>query len=632
VARGADKRYHLAFSIPRIAMATPQTAYSPPRLAPQAKGAKSDRRITLREVVDGLVEDGLIGSQDGEKVMHDQRSVRSDAHPVAIVAAAKIKALIPPLRNLDIERLTEWLAGRVAVPYYHIDPLKIDLRAVTNVMSSDYAAKRNILPVEVNGRDALIATCEPFVTSWQRDLGDMLRMNIQIVIANPLDINRYVGEFYNLSRSVKRAEKSDGGASINNFEQLVELGKAGRQLDANDHHIVHLVDWLWQYAFDQRASDIHVEPRRDVATIRFRIDGVLHQVYQVPATVATAMTSRIKILSRMDVVEKRRPQDGRIKTRMPDGAEIELRLSTLPTAFGEKLVMRVFDPEVLVRDFAELGFAPDDLEKWQKLIYNPGGIVLVTGPTGSGKTTTLYSSLKMLATPEVNVCTIEDPIEMVEPAFNQMQVQTQIDLTFAEGVRALMRQDPDIIMVGEIRDLQTAEMAIQSALTGHLVLSTLHTNDAPTAVARLLDLGAPAYLLNSTLLGVMAQRLVRTLCVHCKEKVAFDDPLQIKIWHDTVAPWKGEPPRDVYKPVGCLECRHTGYMGRIGIYEILTLDQNLKRLIVERADLAAITAEAYRSGMRPLRLAGAMKVAQGVTTLEEVLKVAPPAPAEGTKV
>ncbi len=612
-------------------MSSPQPAYTPPKLAPLAAGAKSDRRLTLREVVDGLVEDGYIASVDSDKIMHDQRSVRSEAHPLAIVAAAKIKSLKPPLRMLDIERLTEWLAGRVAVPYYHIDPLKIDLRSVTNVMSSDYAAKRNILPVEVAGRDALIATAEPFVTSWQRDLGEMLRMNIKIVIANPLDITRYVGEFYNLSRSVKRAEKTDGGNGINNFEQLVELGKAGRTLDANDHHIVHLVDWLWQYAFDQRASDIHVEPRRDVATIRFRIDGVLHQVYQVPTTVAAAMTSRIKILSRMDVVEKRRPQDGRIKTRMPDGTEIELRLSTLPTAFGEKLVMRVFDPEVLVRDFSELGFAPDDLEKWMKLISNPGGIVLVTGPTGSGKTTTLYSTLKLLATPEVNVCTIEDPIEMVEPAFNQMQVQMQIDLGFAEGVRALMRQDPDIIMVGEIRDLETAEMAVQSALTGHLVLSTLHTNDAPTAVARLLDLGAPAYLLNSTLLGVMAQRLVRTLCEHCKEKEPFTDPLQIRLWHDTVAPWKGEAPREVYKPVGCLECRHTGYMGRVGIYEILILDQNMKRLIVERADLGAITAEAYRSGMRPLRLAGAMKVAQGVTTLEEVLKVAPSAPIESSK-
>jgi general secretion pathway protein E len=606
-------------------MATPAPTLVIPKLGPPQKGAKNDRRVTLREVLDGLVEDGYIGPVDAEKIMHDQRAAPSEGHPLTIVAVAKIKSQKPPLRNLDIERLTEWLAGRVQLPYYHIDPLKIDLRAVTEVMSSDYAAKRNILPVEVKGRDALVATCEPYVTSWQRDLADMLRMNIKLVIANPQDIARYVGEFYNLSRSVKRAEKTDSGSNLNNFEQLVELGKAGRTLDANDHHIVHLVDWLWQYAFDQRASDIHVEPRREVATIRFRIDGVLHQVYQVPATVAAAMTSRIKILSRMDVVEKRRPQDGRIKTRMPDGEEIELRLSTLPTAHGEKLVMRIFDPDVLVRDFSQLGFTPEDDEKWQKLIGNPGGIVLVTGPTGSGKTTTLYSTLKQLATPEVNVCSIEDPIEMVEPSFNQMQVQPQIDLGFAEGVRALMRQDPDIIMIGEIRDLETAEMAIQSALTGHLVLSTLHTNDAPTAVARLLDLGAPAYLLNSTLLGVMAQRLVRTLCPHCKEKVPFTDPVQVKVWHETVAPWKGEAPRDVYKPIGCLECRNTGYMGRVGIYEILMMDQNLKRLIVDRADLAAITAEAYRSGMRPLRLSGAMKVAQGLTTLEEVLKVAPPA-------
>ncbi|HEX9391454.1 MAG TPA: GspE/PulE family protein [Usitatibacteraceae bacterium] len=606
-------------------MATP-AAIALPKLAPLAKGTKSDRHITLREVLEALLEDGYILKEEGDKLAQEQRSTPTDDHPLNIVAKARIKSQKPPLRSLELERLTEWMAGRVGLPYFHIDPLKIDLRAVTEVMSSDYAARRNILPVGINGRDAVIATCEPFVTSWQRDLGEMLRMNIQLVVASPVDIARYVSEFYNLAKSVKRGEKSEIVAgSINNFEQLVELGSAGRTLDANDHHIVHLVDWLWQYAFDQRASDIHLEPRRDVATIRFRIDGVLHQVYQVPATVAAAMTSRIKILGRMDVVEKRRPQDGRIKTRMPDGDEIELRLSTLPTAFGEKLVMRIFDPDVLVRDFTELGFSPEDFEKWQSLISNPGGIVLVTGPTGSGKTTTLYSTLKMLATPDVNVCTIEDPIEMVEPAFNQMQVQTQIDLGFAEGVRALMRQDPDIIMVGEIRDLPTAEMAIQSALTGHLVLSTLHTNDAPTAVARLLDLGAPAYLINSTVLGVMAQRLVRTLCPHCKEKIPFDDPVRTKLWHDMVSPWKGEAPKEIYKPVGCLECRNTGYKGRVGIYEILILDQNIKKLIVENADLAAITAEAYRAGMRPLRLSGAMKVAQGVTTLEEVMKVAPPA-------
>jgi general secretion pathway protein E len=608
-------------------MAIPATKIDVPKLVPVSqRTGKSDRRLTLREILEGLVEDGLIPSSEQERIALQQRTKPTDDHPLAVVAQARLKSLKPPNRALDIEALTEWLAKRVEMPYYHIDPLKIDMRAVTDVMSSDYAAKRNILPVGVSGRNAIIATAEPYMTGWQRDLGDMLKMNFSLVVANPLDIVRYVGEFYNLSKSVKRAEKTGTGTSgLNNFEQLVELGKAGRTLDANDHHIVTIVDWLWQYAFDQRASDIHIEPRREIAIVRFRIDGVLHQVYQIPAAVAVAMTSRIKILARMDVVEKRRPQDGRIKTRMPDGEEIELRLATLPTAHGEKLVMRIFDPDVLVRNFSELGFSNEDFDKWKALIGNPGGIILVTGPTGSGKTTTLYSTLKLLATPEVNVCTIEDPIEMVEPSFNQMQVQTQIDLGFAEGVRALMRQDPDIIMVGEIRDLETAEMAIQSALTGHLVLSTLHTNDAPTAVARLLDLGVPSYLINSTVLGVMAQRLVRTLCPHCKEEVPFDDPTHIHLWHETVSPWKGEAPKTVFRPVGCLECRNTGYMGRVGIYEILLLDNGMKRLINEKTDLVSITEQAYKTGMKPLRLSGAMKVAQGITTLEEVLKVAPPA-------
>lgn len=611
-------------STPAPTQTTPRSTIAAPTLT-SVRRNKNERRVTVPETLAALVEDGLIAQEDADRVQREWRTSGTDAHPILALAKAHLKSLKPPQKVLDIERLTEWMAGRVELPYFHIDPLKIDMRSVTDVMSSDYASKRNILPVEARGRDVVVATCEPYMNAWQRELGEMLKLNIKVVLANPEDIARYVGEFYNLSRSVKRAEKFDTGVKMNDFEQLVELGAAGRTLDANDHHIVTLVDWLWQYAFDQRASDIHVEPRRDAAIVRFRIDGVLHQVYQVPATVAVAMTSRIKILSRMDVMEKRRPQDGRIKTRMPDGQEIELRLSTLPTAHGEKLVMRIFDPDVLIRDFSELGFAPDDLEKWNTLIANPGGVVLVTGPTGSGKTTTLYSTLKLLATPEVNVCTIEDPIEMIEPSLNQMQVQSQIDLGFAQGVRALMRQDPDIIMVGEIRDLETAEMAIQSALTGHLVLSTLHTNDAPAAVARLLDLGTPAYLLNSTLLGVMAQRLVRTLCVHCKEKVPFDDPIKIKIWHDTLAPWKGDAPSEIFKPVGCLECRNTGYMGRIGIYEILLMTPEVKHLIIENADLNAITKEAYKSGMKPLRLSGIAKVLQGITTLEEVLKVAPPA-------
>jgi general secretion pathway protein E len=327
------------------------------------------------------------------------------------------------------------------------------------------------------------------------------------------------------------------------------------------------------------------------------------------------------------VVEKRRPQDGRIKTRTSDGQEIELRLSTLPTAFGEKLVMRIFDPEVLVRDFAELGFNDEDKARWTQMTGKPNGIILVTGPTGSGKTTTLYSTLKQLATPEVNVCTIEDPIEMIESSFNQVQVQSNIDMTFAAGVRALMRQDPDIIMVGEIRDSETADMAVQAALTGHLVLSSLHTNDAPTAVTRLLDLGMPAYLLNATLLGVMAQRLVRTLCPHCKKPSPMTADEE-EIWQAMVAPWKAARPHQIYRPVGCLDCRMTGYMGRLGLYELMLMSPELRKLITPTTELARVREQAYREGMKPLRISGAMKVAAGYTTLEEVLQVAPPAQSE----
>jgi general secretion pathway protein E len=431
--------------------------------------------------------------------------------------------LRPLHKPLTLDALAEWLAGRVDLDYLHIDPLKINFSVVTEVMSSAYASRFRILPVELTAKEVVVATAEPFVREWEPEIARLARREVRRVIANPQDIERCQVEFYNLAKSVKGASRGATGSSgLSNFEQLVELGSANKALDANDAHVVKVVDWLWQYAFEQRASDIHVEPRREVGLVRFRIDGVLHQVYQVPAPVLAAMTSRIKILGRMDVVEKRRPQDGRIKTRMANGDEVELRLSTLPTAFGEKLVMRIFDPEVLVRDFRELGFSDDDHRRWKEMTARPNGIVLVTGPTGSGKTTTLYSTLKSLATPEVNVCTIEDPIEMVEPSFNQMQVQTAIDLGFAEGVRALMRQDPDIIMVGEVRDLETAEMAVQSALTGHLVLSTLHTNDAPSAVTRLLELGIAPYLLNATFNGVMAQRLLRTLCKHCKQPVQLN--------------------------------------------------------------------------------------------------------------
>ena len=584
----------------------------------------AEHRLSLAEILGLLVADGWIRKADADALLAENRGKRAGTHPLSIIADQKWKSLLPPHRPLALDELGEWLAGKVGLEYFHIDPLKIDFTAVTDVMSSAYATRFGILPVQVTAQEVVVATTEPYLRDWEEEIRPLVRKAIRRVMANPLDVARYLVEFYNLARSVKKATKQGGQSSgLSSFEQLVELGRTNRQFDANDQHIVNIVDWLWQYAFEQRASDIHIEPRRELGIVRFRIDGVLHQVYQFPMSVMAAMVSRIKILGRMDLVEKRRPQDGRIKTRTADGQEAELRLSTLPTAFGEKMVMRIFDPEVLVRNFTDLGFSDDDQTRWKAMAGSPNGIILVTGPTGSGKTTTLYSTLKQLATPAVNVCTIEDPIEMVEPAFNQMQVQSAIDLDFAQGVRALMRQDPDIIMVGEIRDLETAEITIQAALTGHLVLSTLHTNDSPAAVTRLLDLGVPPYLISATVLGVMAQRLVRVLCPSCK-KVSAANAEDESMWDRLVAPWKALRPTHFAHPVGCLDCRMTGYRGRVGIYEILLLSPDMKQAISDNADVVKIRDLAYREGMKPLRISGAMKVASGLTTLAEVFKVAPP--------
>ena len=582
---------------------------------------RGERKLTLGELLHWLAQDGMVSAVEAEKLARNRKADHSNLHPLVIIGEQKWRSLLPPAKPLSVEFLTEWLAARIGMPYFHIDPLQLNFGGIANVVSKSYAERLKIMPVEVGEGEVTIATAEPFLTDWVADLERILNLKIRLVLASPLDINHYLPEIYSLADSVQLASKARAGQTIGvqNFEQLIELGK-NKNLDANEQHIVTLVDWLFKYAFEQRASDIHLEPRRNIGIVRFRIDGVLHQVYQLPATVTNAITNRIKLLGRMDMVEKRRPQDGRIKTVSADGDEIELRLSTMPTAFGEKLVMRIFDPEILVKNFTDLGFSREQTVLWNDWTRQPNGIILVTGPTGSGKTTTLYSTLKQLATPEVNVCSVEDPIEMIEPAFNQMQVQHNIGLNFADGVRTLLRQDPDIIMVGEIRDAETAEMAIQAALTGHLVLSSLHTNDAPSAITRLLELGVPAYLLNSTLLGVMAQRLARTLCPHCKAKGEISD----ETWQELVSPWKAAKPAQVYVAIGCLECRMTGYRGRTGIYEMLPLSAEMKKLVVGNAELARIKALARHEGMKPLRLSGAEKVAAGLTTAEEIIKIAPP--------
>ena len=580
-------------------------------------------RLALEPVLAALVADGLLAAADAEHARRSGAHVRSlDAvHPLVLLANLKLPSAQRPGSELGLEQLTEWLARTSGHAYLRIDPTKIVVAEVTDLVSHAYARRHRILPVEVTPDRARIATSEPMATEWLADVQRLLRREIELVVANPLDLHRYTMEFFGVTRSVRGAQDgSDMGAGAPTFEQLVELGRSG-DVAADDHHIVHIVDWLLQYAYEQRASDIHLEPRREVGRVRFRIDGVLHKVFEMPPPVMTAVVSRIKVLGRMDLAERRRPQDGRIKTRSPGGREVEMRLSTMPTAFGEKCVMRIFDPDTAFKTIAQLGFDADEAGTWNELTNRPHGIVLVTGPTGSGKTTTLYSTLKRLATADVNVCTVEDPIEMIAPELNQMQVHHAIDLGFAQGVRTLLRQDPDIIMIGEIRDLDTAQMAVQASLTGHLVLSTLHTNDAPSAITRLLDLGLPHYLIASTLGGILAQRLVRTLCPHCKQ------PREV-----TAAAWHAllpghhvpAPPAGAYGPVGCLECRSTGYFGRVGLYELMPVTPLLRGLIRPDMDLAAFTRAAVGEGLRTLRMAGAEKIAQGLTTVEEVLTVLPP--------
>ncbi|MES2958729.1 MAG: GspE/PulE family protein [Pseudomonadota bacterium] len=582
-------------------------------------------RLEWRTLLQWLHEDGLVGDAEAARIRLRFGAGDSSQHPLIRLGGANLSDARNG-RALDTEALTEWLAGRLAMPYLRIDPLKVDVARVADVMSIRYAEVRRALPIAVGLTDVTVATCEPLDTAWVAEIEAHTKKRLRLVLAHPLDVQRYTTEFYTLARSVRAAAKRGETTSLASFEQLVELGKSNKQLDANDQGVVQVVDWLWQYAFDQRASDIHLEPRREMGVIRFRIDGVLHTVYQVPITVMNAMVARVKLLGRMDVVEKRRPLDGRIKTVRPTGEgqpgnEVEMRLATLPTAFGEKMVMRIFDPDTVVKSVEALGFGAREAERWAELSARPHGIILVTGPTGSGKTTTLYATLKRLATEEVNVCTVEDPIEMIEPAFNQTQVQASIDLGFAEGLRALMRQDPDIIMVGEIRDLATAEMAIQAALTGHLVFSTLHTNDAAAAITRLADLGVPPYLISATVIGVLAQRLARTLCPACKQPDSSESSAATLT--QALLPWKLKGAPRIFKPVGCLECRMTGYRGRAGLYELMGMSEAARACVHPTMDEDALRRQSVADGMHPLRAAGAMKVAEGATTLEEVLRTTP---------
>lgn len=576
----------------------------------------------IAPIAKNMFKQGIIDKKNAHRILQDSKtSAVTSVHPYVNLSDYKLTNLKTG-KPISVEFIVRFVAEMHGIDYLKIDPTKVNVNKVTSAVSQAYATTHKILPVAVTSKTVTFAVANPTDMSWVEELQRILRLNVIRVHSNPVDIQRLLYEFYGVNKSIKQAQEQHKGRSIDsilNLEQLVKLGTKG-DLTADDQHIVNIVDWLFQFAFEQRASDIHLEPKREDSIVRFRIDGRLHNVYVLPTLVMGAVVSRIKILSRIDVAEKRKPQDGRIKTLSSDNKEVELRVSTMPTTFGEKCVMRIFDPDAVVEEYEDLGFSKDEVKQWLQMINRPHGIVLVTGPTGSGKTTTLYSTLRKLATEEVNVSSVEDPIEMVFPELNQMQVNPKIGLEFSSGIRTLMRQDPDIIMVGEIRDLETAKMAVQASLTGHLVLSTLHTNDAPSAINRLLDLGVPDYLLRSTLAGVIAQRLVRLLCNHCKKAVKVD----AEAWISMVHPWNLELPDKIYHKVGCLECRNTGYHGRTGVYEIMPVTKDLRKLIKDKVPSETIAAESYRIGMKPLRLSIAHLLKVGKTSFEEALKLAPP--------
>ena len=536
---------------------------------------------------------------------------------VDVIASLKLSRLDNPGLPLDEETIFETLAKHWGIPFFKIDPLNLDLNVVTTTIPRSFAMKHLVLPVDVQDGVLTLAMLDPFNLEVLDDVAMASKLKVRAVVSPKSEIIKLINEFFGFKRSIVAAQDQFGGPSVDlgNLEQYVRL-RSSDELPSNDQHIVNAVNHLFIYAFDQKASDIHIEPKREVSLVRMRIDGILHTTYKLPKTVHSAIISRIKNLARMDMAEKRRPQDGRIKTDKGD-VEVEIRVSTIPVAFGEKVVMRIMDPDILFRDLEQLGFSSVDLERYQNLITLPHGILLVCGPTGSGKSTTLYSTLNKINDPGINITTVEEPIEMVHESFNQIAVQNQIGITFGSVLRNILRQDPDVIMIGEMRDLETAENAIQSALTGHLVFSTLHTNDAPSAIMRLLELGVPNFLVQATLSGVLAQRLVRTICNYCKESFQMSADELHSIGLDV----NREGVLELSRGKGCEKCRGTGYRGRSCIVELMPFSESIRHLTTAAADIDAIRAKAREEGMRTLRECAIEKFLQGITTYQEVLRV-----------
>ena len=594
-----------------------------------------DETFSPENVCRILLRNGLISADQKKEILRKNRrfpgkrenswvsspsSIVSAARPITtidVIAALKMTRDDQPEKVLDEDAICQVLAEEAKIPYKKIDPLDLDLNLVTTTIPHTFALEHLVLPISVKDGCLIVAAANPLNIEALEDIARVTRMKVKPVFSSKTDIVKVLDEFFGFKRSITAAENEFAGTSVDlgNLEQFVKLKSVG-ELPSNDQHIVNAVNHLFSYAFDQRASDIHIEPKREVSSIRMRVDGILHKVYDLPKKVHSAIVSRIKSLARLDISDKRRPQDGRIKTDK-GGVETEIRVSTVPVAFGEKVVMRIMDPEVLFQGLKSLGFTAKNLKTYQEFIGMPHGMVVVCGPTGSGKSTTLYSTLRELSTPEINITTVEDPIEMVHEDFNQIGVQPAVDVTFASILKNILRQDPDIIMVGEMRDLETAENAFQAALTGHLVLSTLHTNDAVSVITRLFDLGIPPYLIRGTLIGVVAQRLVRRICVHCKEPFEMDSGELMSMGLD---PGKKGMVR-LFRGKGCLRCRGTGYLGRIGILEILRITESIRELTLSDPDTEKLFSVAVKEGMVTLRQNAVMKVLEGTTTYDEAFRV-----------
>ncbi len=599
----------------------------------EPKQEKRQKRLTLDLVLKFLYKRGLINqsqyqyikanseAQTRQLIKHQENTYSKRVgqpevlvSPAELIASLNIEKEGVEGKYITEDEITQLIAEELKIPYIKIDPLKLKLDTVTSYIPRPFALRHLIVPLDEKDGVITIAVADPFNLEAANSAAVAKKIKTTVVLSSKGDILKIIREFFGFRASIAAAQREMSPIlELGNLEQYVKL-RGHSEIEANDQHIINAVDYLLQYAFDQRASDIHVEPKREMSHVRFRIDGVIHYIYSMPKPVHAPVASRIKMLSRMDIAEKRRPQDGRIKTHHK-GKELELRVSTLPVAFGEKIVIRIFDPDILMQNLDEIGFYERELQLYNAFINRPNGIILVTGPTGSGKTTTLYSTLKILATPEVNVITIEDPIEMVVEDLNQVGVQSAVGVTFSNILRTILRQDPDIIMVGEIRDKETAENAVQSALTGHLVLSTLHTNDAPSSIIRLLDLGVPAFLISSTLIGIIAQRLMRKICQYCKTEKLLTKEEILYLQLDNTQTYT------VSYGEGCNECRGTGYKGRTGIFEVMEITEKVKNLLNEKADLISIQKIAKEDGIVTLRQAAIKKMLDGITTYEEVVAI-----------